>query len=187
MHQDDRRVKRTRKLLLDTLIALSLEHGYDAVTIRDITERADIAYSTFFRHYADKDSLLQAVAEEAVATLNHLIRQLPRRLPQEEGQLLFQHAKENEAFYRVILAGQGSNRVLQSIQQSIQQMMVNDFRIQAHSLIPVEIVANHLVTAILALIKWWLDHNMPFPVEEMARIYTDLIIMPTRRAAFGDG
>ena len=34
-----------------------------AVTIRDITERADVAYATFFRHYEDKDALLDEVVD----------------------------------------------------------------------------------------------------------------------------
>jgi AcrR family transcriptional regulator len=50
MDTHDRRVKRTQSALAKALIALTLEKGYDAVTIRDITERADIGYATFFRH-----------------------------------------------------------------------------------------------------------------------------------------
>ena len=44
----DRQVKRTEDLLAKALIALSLEKGYEAVTIRDLTERADVGYATFF-------------------------------------------------------------------------------------------------------------------------------------------
>ena len=59
----DRRVERTENLLANALIALSLEKGYEAITIRDITERADIGYATFYRHYHDKDELLAEVVE----------------------------------------------------------------------------------------------------------------------------
>ena len=50
MDTQDRRVRRTQNLLAKALIALTLEKGYEAVTIRDITQRADVAYATFFRH-----------------------------------------------------------------------------------------------------------------------------------------
>jgi len=36
----DRRIRRTHKLLVDALVSLALRDGYDAVTIRDITEYA---------------------------------------------------------------------------------------------------------------------------------------------------
>lgn len=40
MDMQDRRVKRTQKALARALIALTLEKGYEAITIRDITDRA---------------------------------------------------------------------------------------------------------------------------------------------------
>src|SRR5689334_4808121 len=58
MARSDRRIVRTRNLLAQALVALTLEKNYDAVTIREITDRAEIGYATFFRHYPDKDALL---------------------------------------------------------------------------------------------------------------------------------
>src|SRR5438876_10846293 len=73
MEIQDRRVRRTQRLLARALIALTLEKGYEAVTIRDITERADIGYATFFRHYHDKDELLQDVLDVVLAELIELL------------------------------------------------------------------------------------------------------------------
>jgi hypothetical protein len=42
----DRRVQRTRKLLQDALIALVLEKGYEAVTVQDIIDHANVGRST---------------------------------------------------------------------------------------------------------------------------------------------
>jgi AcrR family transcriptional regulator len=42
----DRRVQRTRKLLQEALIALVLEKGYEAVTVQDIIDRANVGRST---------------------------------------------------------------------------------------------------------------------------------------------
>ena len=50
----DRRVQRTRKLLQDALMALILEKGYEAVTIQDIIDRANVGRSTFYAHFLDK-------------------------------------------------------------------------------------------------------------------------------------
>src|SRR5690606_12454565 len=59
----DARVRRTRRRLQDALVALVLERGYEAVTIRDVAERADVGYATFFRHYASKEALLLDLLE----------------------------------------------------------------------------------------------------------------------------
>jgi AcrR family transcriptional regulator len=178
----DRRVKRTHKLLVEALIGLSLEKGYDTVTIRDIADRADIAYSTFFRHYSDKEALLREIVGDAVTTLYSLIGELPEHLPEEEGKLLFQHVEQHESFYRVIFSGQGVNRVMEQVQQEIQRVIIEAHRQKAQSDIPLEIVANHIMTSILSLIKWWLDHGKPYPVARMAYIYSELIIKATESA-----
>ena len=37
---------------------LTLERGYDRVTVQDILDKADVGRSTFYAHYRDKDDLL---------------------------------------------------------------------------------------------------------------------------------
>ena len=54
----DRRVRRTRHALENALISLILEKGYDAVTIEEITDRADLGRTTFYLHFRDKEELL---------------------------------------------------------------------------------------------------------------------------------
>ena len=73
MQTQDRRVKRTQKLLAKALIELTLEKGYEAVTIREITQRADVAYTTFFRNYHDKDALLHDVLDVVLEDLVALL------------------------------------------------------------------------------------------------------------------
>ena len=55
----DPRIARTRSLLWSTLVALIEEQGYAAVSVRDITTRANVNRSTFYRHYEDKDDLFR--------------------------------------------------------------------------------------------------------------------------------
>jgi len=73
MLTQDRRIRRTQQLLAQALIALTLEKGYEAVTIREITERADVGYATFFRHYHDKDALLQEVLDALVEEITGVL------------------------------------------------------------------------------------------------------------------
>jgi len=56
--QDDRRTQKTKKLLADALRELILEKGYDAVTIQDIIDKANVGRSTFYAHYENKEQLL---------------------------------------------------------------------------------------------------------------------------------
>src|SRR5690349_22765699 len=55
-----RQVQRTRQHLEEACIALILEKGYEAVTIQDILDRANVGRSTFYVHYRDKEDLLMS-------------------------------------------------------------------------------------------------------------------------------
>src|SRR5207247_11310009 len=60
----DRRVRRTRQLLQDALIAMVIEKGYDATTVQDIIDRANVGRATFYAHFADKQTLLTSRLED---------------------------------------------------------------------------------------------------------------------------
>ena len=65
-HAKDRRTERTRRLLQEALAELADERGYDAVTIADITERANVGRTTFYLHYHSKDDLFLNSLEQHV-------------------------------------------------------------------------------------------------------------------------
>src|SRR5215510_13478896 len=66
MSKTDRRVQRTRELLQKALIELIGERGYDAITIQDIVDRANIGRTTFYLHYNSKDELFVSCHEAIV-------------------------------------------------------------------------------------------------------------------------
>jgi AcrR family transcriptional regulator len=176
----DRRITRTQKLLTDALITLALEKGYDAVTIKDITERADISYSTFFRRYPDKDkdALLMGILENTVNELGELVG--GSKSAEMGGTVLFRHVADNQSLYRVLLGGLNSSAVVQKVQQMTVEALLRDPDLHSDTFIPPEIAANHIAASTLALVKWWLDNNMPYAPERMGTIYAALIIHPTR-------
>ena len=53
----DLRVKRSRKNLIDALLALMQEQPFQKITVQDITEQAMVNRSTFYAHFKDKYDL----------------------------------------------------------------------------------------------------------------------------------
>lgn len=184
MDMQDRRVKRTQQLLAKALIALTLEKGYDAVTIRDITERADIGYATFFRHYHHKDALLQDVSEVVLAELKNLLPTAPGADAVAIGTTLFHYVQENSNIIRVLLSSRSSTSLVQYIIDIATQDVLNENSPSEGSAVPIEIAAYHLVNSSIALIQWWLEHEMPYSPERMGIIFHELIVQPTRTVAF---
>lgn len=176
MEGRDRRVRRTQHLLAKALIELTLEKGYETVKIHDITERADIGYATFFRHYRDKDGLLNDVLDVVLTELVALLC-TPATDPALVGVLLFRYVQEHDAVVRVLL---GNYSLRQNLQKRVIQSTTTENSIHSESIVPAEIALNHIVAASIALIEWWLDHQMPYPAERMGLIYEALITGPSR-------
>src|SRR2546425_5891929 len=55
----DLRVRRTRKLLWEALMAELSERAFEEITVKEICERAMVHRTTFYKHYEDKYALLE--------------------------------------------------------------------------------------------------------------------------------
>jgi AcrR family transcriptional regulator len=187
MEQVDRRVRRTKKSLEDALIALTLVKEYDEITIQEITDRADVGYRTFFRHYADKDDLLKDVLSTTMMELRELMTPpKPEILADpnfkaadfKDGVVLFRHVQEHCDLYRVLLRSE------RTFVESVIAFAIQGMEANLGSLIDpdisIEIIANHMVWATLALVRWWLDSDMPYSPEVMGEYSFRLIVQPTR-------
>ncbi len=189
----DRRVRRTRRLLAQAMISLVLEKGYEEVTIRDITGRADVGYATFFRHYESKDALLGDVLEVVLDDLLRLLK--PGEGESETGDnpvavggALFRYVGENAEICRVLLGDGASTalvrRMVEIGTRDTLRLYAPDEEARRGKAVPAEVAAHHLVVSSIALIRWWLEHGMPYPPERMGEIYQDLIEHPTLAVAF---
>jgi AcrR family transcriptional regulator len=179
MEKVDRRVKRTHQLLQEALISLTLEKGFDSVTIKDITERADVGYTTFFRHYPDKEMLLADVLDSMRGEFRELL--MPQSIvtaPEQMATLLFQFVRDHADLSRVLLDSTNTMMLLRPIQEMGMQETREIFSGDDHPEVPMEITANHLMTSLVMMIRWWLDNDQPYPPEQMGHYVTKLIIQP---------
>lgn len=185
MDMQDRRVKRTQKALARALIALTLEKGYEAITIREITDHAEIGYATFFRHYRDKEALLEdvlfVVLEELTALLQFPMNDTDHAVT---GTFIFRYVQEHNELVRVLLSSHKSSDMARKIVEAGTLSVFSQNAPLAESLVPPDIAAHHLITSTISLLQWWLEHQMPYPPEQMGAIYKVLIAHPTHVLAF---
>ncbi|GAA1536893.1 TetR/AcrR family transcriptional regulator [Actinomadura kijaniata] len=181
---EDRRTRRTRRALRDALVGLVLERGFAAITVEDITERADVARATFYSHCRDKEDLFTAVTSELLDELGDRLRPLVAEdavgftgKPVLE---LFRHAQERRDLYRVVLRGEGDGKPLRLFVQRTVEVATEVFRERAEvsgarpRLAP-DLLARAWVGEQTAVLQWWVEHDTPpMPVEEVARMLFDL-------------
>ena len=60
----DPRVKMTRRLILQAFGELLAEKGFEAISVQDVTDKAEINRATFYKHFVDKYALLDYTIKE---------------------------------------------------------------------------------------------------------------------------
>lgn len=186
---EDRRVQRTRKLLQEALMALIVEKGYEAVTVQDIIDRANVGRSTFYDHFLDKQALLVSGFEQLHAFLSqqHPIVTASGELRMGFSLPMFEHACSYRPVYRAMI-GKQSGAV---VRKEIQQLLTGLVHAELVTLTPstatpvaIEIVVQYTVSAFMGLLAWCADHDTPATAAEIDAIFQRLT-MPGVLAGLG--
>jgi AcrR family transcriptional regulator len=181
----DPRVKRTRRLLRDALVSLILEKDFASISIKEITERAEVAYITFFRHFESLDQLLMEILDDGLGELQTHIESLAKQSEtsalETEGMLIFEYIGQKADLFRILFKSQSVTRVRKKVVRNIAAIFQKSCLPLARSGNPTAtaILSNHIATSLLALIEWWLDNNMKPAPAQMGKVYKSLIIDST--------
>ena len=123
----DRRAARTRRALHGALISLILRKGYDAITVQEIIDEADVGRATFYAHYRGKEDLLRGGFEELRAELKTARRADSSKQDAEQDAPLsfrfamFEHACAYRDVYRAMVGGRGGMIASQEIRRVLSE------------------------------------------------------------------
>jgi AcrR family transcriptional regulator len=84
MKRQDRRIQRTQQLLEAALLSLIKEKEFDAISVQEIIDRANVGRATFYTHYDNKEDLLESGFDALLAAL----RERQREARSHGGQLM---------------------------------------------------------------------------------------------------
>ena len=178
----DRRTRRTRQLLRDAFVALLKEKRYEDVSVQDIIERADVARSTFYVHYVDKEDLL--VGKWGVFASNLGVHADGLKHEENKGHSLlstlgwFQHIKAQGDLLKIIAKDPAMDLAMKTLHGILLEDM--QMRIQSHlpenekASIPPSLAVEYLAGSLMTLLKWWVKQGMSYPPERMDEIFQQL-------------
>jgi AcrR family transcriptional regulator len=176
----DRRVRRTRELVSNALIALMQEKRYERVTVQDIIDRADVGRSTFYAHFDDKEDLLLSVFEELRLEFETYERRLGGGDAGEAGPwptlAVFEHAARYRVVYRAMLGRRGADVVKRHLHRLLSELMRDHFRARAsgRTRVPLDVIVELAVSGLLGLLVWWLESDATYSSEDMLDMYGQL-------------
>jgi len=177
----DRRVQRTRDTLHHALISLMIEKGFDAITIQDLLDRANVGRSTFYAHYTGKEDLLRAGLKELRRDLEKAQRAEVRHgLRFAFSLALFEHAGAHRDVYHAIVGRRGGIVVMGEIRGLLAELVKNDLKLRnpgssARNL-PRAAVVQFVVGALMSLLTWWLEEKTGLSPVEVDALFRRLTL-----------
>lgn len=182
----DRRVQRTQHLLQTALISLIQEKGYEALSVQDIIDRANVGRATFYAHFDNKEDLLVSRLDGLRTSLQAHQRLALSQASHTDDRVfaysreMFVHVNEHRAVFRSMV-GKRSGAV---IQQLFHKMLVDLVREDIKAMLPrpagnatpIEAVVQLVAGGLFGLVLWWVDGRMQLSIEEVDALFRRLAL-----------
>ena len=189
----DRRVQRTQQLLEAALLSLIKEKEFDAISVQEIIDRANVGRATFYAHYDNKEDLLESGFEGLLADLKERQREARSRAGSGEEQLfafshhLLAHADEHRAIFPAMVSRRGGALIQHLLRRLLLRVVREDVKaIQVREkagAIPAEATVEFIAGGLFGLLLWWMSGKMRVPVEDVDRIFRKLAISALKAVA----
>ena len=187
----DRRVMRSREMLHQALLSLIMAKDYEAITVEEICERANVGRSTFYAHFTSKDDLKRR-------GLEHLRRELIERQDSASSltdtnvpglaftSTMFEHARDHIHLYRALVGSRGGAIALTTIRQTLCEIVhgeLAEIRNKDPHGTPRELAVQYIVGAFMAVLTWWLDGGAKLPSQRINAMFQRLATTALRALA----
>lgn len=177
----DRRQQKTRRAILTAFSRLLAQKRYNAITVQDIIDEADIGRSTFYAHFETKDELLRVMCSEIfdhvfsevlMAENGHDFSEENETLEDKLTHLLY-HLQEQKRDMIQVLMDDGNEIFLQFFRRNLEELFD---RFEEHSTgdVPTDFRSNHYVSSFLEAVKWWARRKMKETPETIVGYYMEL-------------
>ncbi|MBD2859536.1 TetR/AcrR family transcriptional regulator [Spongiibacter sp. KMU-158] len=173
----DARVLQTRQALHTAFLGLLDEKPLDQITIREITSKAGIGYTTFFRHHPSKEELLAEIANTEIATLIQLALQaFGSNDIKAAATTMCQYIWDHRSLWSTLLTGGAANYLREEFIRICREI-ASDWE-QDKQWLPADAGIILVSSGTIELLAWWLREEQPIPVSQLAEIYEKTLIKP---------
>ncbi|USK91478.1 TetR/AcrR family transcriptional regulator [Rossellomorea marisflavi] len=197
--KNDRRQMRTKQLIREALLDLIPEKGLAKITVKDLTERADINRGTFYLHYKDVEDLTDQLKEEIFAELPLLTSRIDptdikiaakQNEPYEPIQALLTYLLSHSDFLRVMLLPEGDLHLAMQLKDFMKENMLKKFEQYLgpendSPAVPADYFMAYITSANIGLLTHWMTSGNDLPVEDIALMMTKIMSQGPLEAMMG--
>lgn len=180
LNRHQRRRQRTQDQLEQATSDLLIDKGFEALTIHDIAEQADLGRGTFYLHFQDKEEAVWSLTERVLREGDSLSI-LANADPPSPVNLItgianfFQHTGQHRELFMALLGSQGSPAVLNQLHlwlsARLEPLVLTYTQHLKNPDLPIDVTTQLFTGGCLRLLYWWLEQKIPpFPAETLAEM-----------------
>ncbi len=174
----DPRNERTRSAIKAALVDLLAGQPFDQVLVRDIVAGAGIGNATFFRHFRDKAQVLEEVAQDFFEQASGaMIPTLGERHSELGARHLCRFVDAHRVVYTALLTGGAGGQIRADfVEKTAEQAyaIIPDLPLR----LPGRLAVIYPLSAIVAILAWWLGEVPETPPDEVAELIARLVFKP---------
>lgn len=188
----DRRIQRTQELLKAALMSLIREKGFEALSVQDIIDRANVGRATFYAHFDNKEDLLRSGIEGLRQSLRECQRQALSQTPRTEERMfafsreMFTHANAHRDVFRAMLGKRSGSVIQQLFHRMLIELVREEVKAQSpkgDSSTPTETITQYIAGGLFGVVIWWVDGRMRLSVEDVDALFRRLAIPALKATA----
>ena len=180
MQKTDRRIRKTKALLQNSLLELMETKTLNHITIKELTDYADVNRSTFYLHYNSINDVLIELEQDLLNQINEVFDRYPKDDDENSFsfisarlQILFDNLKTCNVLlnskYNTGFVEQLQEILWKKIAERLQYILGSDFQASIY-------LSSFYISGCMGLVRaWQADENRPAP-EQMARACYQLVM-----------
>ncbi len=177
----DRRVRKTRTALKNSLTTLLQQKNVKDISVKELTDLADVNRGTFYLHYNDVFDLLEQSENDLLNELHQIADGISAETVRSNPTLFFEKVytvcSENANLVRILLGENGDIRFLNHIRTFLREKCLNDWHSLLHQidLEKFDAYYSFLVGGCCSLLQYWFATDMKQTPQELAKITVEFL------------
>jgi AcrR family transcriptional regulator len=188
----DRRVLRTKKVLKNSLITLMKQKEFMEITISEIVKVSELNRGTFYKHYLDKQELLDEILDEVIMDLVESYREPYRKVStfvinelNSSAIKIFEHVARHANFYEMALKSNVLPGFQYRITNELKKVSIHDLvDSKPNSLVNSDLQASYQAYAIFGMIMEWVNEGFKYSPSYMAKQLLEILKMNTINSTY---
>ena len=180
----DRRVARTRDLVLDAFHGLMVDRGYEKMTVQDLLDRAGVGRATFYAHFKGKEDLLVS----SVGRLGVGLRLAWKRanaerdnaaIPLGFAREFLRHVGGHRSIYDLMVGRPSEVTIERYMRRMLSELVREDLSTRSgarRGSKGADVAVQFVTGALWSLMAWWLTTNARLNADELFAHFQKLAV-----------